>query len=128
MTQKRLKESDLDGVVEDTTAAWFVDGRENLFYEFCLQSGKGITPDVTLAAAKAASIFDCGDQVSHINVPTLVIGGDRERSFKPEAMLELASKIPNGAFCMIPGTSYCAHLEKPEIFNHVVAEFFLEDR
>ena len=81
-----------------------------------------------MAAAKAASIFDFDDQVSHINVPTLVIGGDQERSFDPEAMLKLASRIPNAAFCMIPGTSHCAHLEKPEIFNQIVADFLLEGR
>ena len=76
----------------------------------------------------AASTFNYDDLVSHINVPTLVIGGDQERSFEPKAMLELASKIPNAVFCIIPGTSHCAHLEKPEIFNHVVAKFPLEGR
>ena len=93
-----------------------------------MECGRGITIDVALAAAQAASTFDFEDQVTLINVPTMVIGGDRERSFEPAAMLDLASKITNAAFCMIPGTSHCAHLEKPEIFNQIVSDFLLEGR
>lgn len=129
VTQKRLQDGDLDGVAEDTTAAWFVEGRESPLYEFCLQCGRGITTDVALAAAKAASEFNFEEQeVALINLPTLVIGGDRERSFEPREMLDLASKITNAEFCMIPGTSHCAHLEKPELFNQIVAKFLLEGR
>ena len=128
VTRKRLKEGDLAGVAEDTTAAWFVEGRESPFFDFCLECGRGITIDVALAAAQAALTFDFEDQVTLINVPTMVIGGDRERSFEPAAMLDLASKITNAAFCMIPGTSHCAHLEKPEIFNQIVSDFLLEGR
>ena len=128
VTLKRLQEGDLDGVAEDTTAAWFVEGRESPHFDFCLQCGKGITANVALAAAKAASTFNFGEQIALINLPTLVIGGDQERSFEPEAMFDLASKITDAAFCMIPGTSHCAHLEKPEIFNQIVAEFLLEGR
>lgn len=124
VTKQRLNDGDLDGVARDTTAAWFVDGKESPPYEFCLSCGRGITSEVALAAAKAASRFDFEDQVHNINVPTLVIGGDREHSFSPASMMAMAEKI-GAALCIIPGTSHCAHLEKPEIFNRVVAEFLL---
>jgi pimeloyl-ACP methyl ester carboxylesterase len=54
---------------------------------------------------------------------TLVIGGDRDLSYSLDEMLALSRAIPNAELCVLPGCAHNAHLERPDLFNQVVAGF-----
>ena len=61
--------------------------------------------------------------LNELRLPTLVIVGDKDKSTKPSDSVVLWEGIPNSEFCVLPGCAHGAHLEKPDLFNLVVANF-----
>ena len=65
------------------------------------------------------------DWLKEIKVQTLVIVGDKDRSTKPSDSVVLWEGIPGSQFCVLPGSAHGTHMEKPELFNRVIADFML---
>lgn len=67
------------------------------------------------------------DHLRHVDVPTLVVGGEIDR-FTPVWLSErMASRIPGAEYVFVPGGSHTAPLERPGLVNSAVARF-LRDR
>ena len=58
-------------------------------------------------------------------MPTLVIGGDRDRSVAVSEFIKLREGIRDAQLCIAPGCAHAVHLEKPDLFNRVVGDFLL---
>jgi pimeloyl-ACP methyl ester carboxylesterase len=68
------------------------------------------------------SLYDLGDQLAALTVPTLLIAGDEdERCLEPALMLKRA--IPSAGLVMLPKTGHTCNLEEPELFNRIVRDF-----
>lgn len=61
--------------------------------------------------------------VDQIGAPTLVLHGDADRIVPYENGVELARRIPGSRFETFHGGGHLLHLEAPERFNPLVAEF-----
>ena len=68
------------------------------------------------------------DRLSEIDIPTLVIVGDKDRSTKPSESIQIWENIPGSDLCILPGCAHGAHMEKPDLFNRVVIDFLLGGR
>lgn len=55
--------------------------------------------------------------------PTLVISGDEDVLFTPEALASVAETIPDARLERFEATGHSAYFERPERFNRVVLEF-----
>jgi pimeloyl-ACP methyl ester carboxylesterase len=67
------------------------------------------------------------DHLPHVDVPTLVLGGEIDR-FTPVWLSErMAEHIPGSDCLIVPGGSHTAPLERPTLVNSAVARF-LKDR
>jgi L-proline amide hydrolase len=64
------------------------------------------------------------DRLQLITAPTLVIAGEFDEA-TPAAWQPYVEHIPDVQSYVFPGTSHCSHLEKPEEFREVVAEFLM---
>jgi L-proline amide hydrolase len=64
------------------------------------------------------------DRLQLITAPTLVIAGEFDEA-TPAAWQPYVEHIPDVQSHVFPGTSHCSHLEKPEEFREVVAEFLM---
>ena len=62
-------------------------------------------------------------RLAEINVPTLIIVGDRDEANIAMIADLLAGNIPGAQKIVIPDTAHLPNLEKPEHFNRVVLEF-----
>jgi 3-oxoadipate enol-lactonase len=62
-----------------------------------------------------------------IEVPTLVIGGEKDGISSPEVMGAMAGKIPDSRHVTLPNAGHLSNLEAPEGFNAALEEF-LEER
>lgn len=67
-------------------------------------------------------------RLSEINVPALIIVGDREEANIATIADLLAAKIHGARKIIIPDTAHLPNMEKPEHFNRVVLEFLRSNR
>ncbi len=59
--------------------------------------------------------------------PTLIVWGDKDRSYgwqQPEALWK---GIANSNLAVMPGCGHNAHMENPELFNTIVHDFLTEE-
>jgi pimeloyl-ACP methyl ester carboxylesterase len=68
------------------------------------------------------SIFDLGDQLERLQVPTLVITGDEDEPCL-EAALFMKRKITASGLVVLPKAGHTINLEEPEAFNRAVLDF-----
>lgn len=57
---------------------------------------------------------DTTEYLSNINLPVLVICGEKDALSPPSVMREMQSKIKNSEFVLIPGSGHMTPLEQPE--------------
>jgi pimeloyl-ACP methyl ester carboxylesterase len=75
-----------------------------------------------LADMIAISKFDVTEKLTYIQVPTLVIAGDEDRT--PRTRFEsLAAAIPGARLHIIKEAGHYSMLDQPEEFNRVLGEF-----
>jgi pimeloyl-ACP methyl ester carboxylesterase len=71
---------------------------------------------------KRKTLYEVADQLSGLNVPTLIIAGDEdELALEPALMMK--RKIPNSGLLIVPKTGHTVNLEEPALFNQAVSEF-----
>jgi pimeloyl-ACP methyl ester carboxylesterase len=80
-------------------------------------------PRLFLRTMQAASEHSAEDHLSAVNVPTLVIAGDRDHFTPPWLSRRMALAIPAAQLEMVPGGSHTTPLETPQRVNLAVADF-----
>jgi pimeloyl-ACP methyl ester carboxylesterase len=64
------------------------------------------------------------DALPHVQVPTLIVVGERDRMFQ-DASQYMAAKIPGARLEVIPGAGHAANLDQADAFNRVLREFLI---
>ena len=70
--------------------------------------------------------FDVTVELSTINVPTLVVTGEKDSIVPPKIQHELARKIPSAQLEVIPNAGHAVFGENPDKFNQIVCEFLAD--
>ena len=63
--------------------------------------------------------------LNKISAPALIMVGDRDL-IKPEHTLMIFNNIPNSNLFVMPGATHAGSSEKPDLFNMVLLNFFLQ--
>lgn len=63
------------------------------------------------------------EHLPHINVPTLIIGGDRDTFTPLWLSRRMADTIPGSELMIVPGGSHTTPLEQPSLVNERIARF-----
>jgi pimeloyl-ACP methyl ester carboxylesterase len=66
---------------------------------------------------------DSSDQLTSINVPTLIIVGEEDGITPPEAARKMHEHIGGSRLVVLPGAGHLSNLETPEAFNGALADF-----
>lgn len=69
---------------------------------------------------------DATDYLSEIQVPTLIIGGERDTISPPRIAEEMRQKIPDSELFMLRHGSHIGHLEHAELVNLRIEKFLKE--
>ena len=81
-------------------------------------------PEATYRSAVAALVsFDRRAALPSIQVPTLVVTGELDRTAAPEVARRMAGFIPGAQFSVVPGAGHLLNIEQPEAFNRVLLDF-----
>ncbi|HEV8310734.1 MAG TPA: alpha/beta fold hydrolase [Methylomirabilota bacterium] len=68
------------------------------------------------------SVFDLGDRLAGLRVPTLVVTGDEDEPCLEPAIF-MKRKIPAAGLAVIPKSGHTINLEEPDAFNRAVLDF-----
>lgn len=107
-------------------STWFLQGENALGY--------GITADIAASASRDAILFGLDamqnwsgvKNLKNIKADTLVLWGDRDRTYPWSQIEQLWTTIPDANLAIVPNCAHAVHAEKPEIFNAIVTQFLTE--
>lgn len=84
--------------------------------------------DSFIRLSKSAKKFDRTDVLDTINVPTLVLCGEKDIITPAALMKKMAEKIPDSTILIIPETGHAAFLEKPSEFITAITGFVISNQ
>ena len=79
-----------------------------------------------LRAIWAAARFDICDRLNELNIPTLVVAGELDKTVSMAAKRELADCIPGARLVVIPGSGHATPIDAAEEFNRTLLDFLLK--
>lgn len=82
-----------------------------------------VRADVRAETWRVMTRADLTPALGSIDVPALVVIGDRDRLVNPEESRLLAQRLPRGRIASFPDSGHAAFLEDHERFNEVVRRF-----
>lgn len=122
-SRARFLHEDLAATTARIAATWFRDGTQAPGFALCRQLAERVSVQTALASLSAWETWDGRPALGAIRAGTLVIWGSHDRSYgwsQPEALWR---GIPGADLAVVPGAAHNVHMEKPEIFNALVADF-----
>lgn len=105
-------------------ATWFLKREEADAYENCAAIAEKCSLRAILTGLDAMQGWSGVERLAAIQTKTLVIWGDLDRTYPWCQTAQLWQSIGGANLAVIPECAHAAHLEKPELFNSVLEEFF----
>ena len=66
--------------------------------------------------------------LGRIEVPTLLLAGERDQTAPAVVMEKMAARIPQARFLTLSRAGHLTNLEQPTAFNAALAEFLAAER
>ena len=86
------------------------------------QSAKGHALTMRRVQIMRESIYELGDRMARLTVPTLIVTGDEDDPCL-EPALYMKRTIPTAGLLIIPRSGHTINLEEPDLFNRHVLDF-----
>lgn len=107
-------------------ATWFLERDAAAGFEACARIAEASSLAAIEAGLDAMQGWSGVAQLPSIRVQTLVIWGDRDRTYPWSQIERLWRGIPDAGLAVVPGCAHAVHLEKPQLFNALIADFLTE--
>jgi len=116
----------MEGLVESTISRWFTP--ESVAANIpVLDKVRAMirSTDRTghAGCCEALKTLAFGARLGEIRVPTLILGGARDKGAPPEALAAAAKAIPGAKHVIIPDAGHISNLENPAAFNAALTQF-----
>ena len=125
-SRKKLKKNGLEITARDIAKTWFVKGENAKYFDICVESGKQTTLEAADNSLIALKNWNGIDNLKNIKNKTLIIWGDRDKSYNLEQVQTLEKNIENSKLIIFKNCAHNVHLEKAEQFNKIVFDFIKE--
>ncbi len=125
-SRERLLSDGVAATSQRIGATWFKRGAEAKGFPVVARLGALANPQAAAAALGAMGQWDGRQGLRHLHMPTLVIWGDADRSYRWPQVETLWTNLSDVRLSVIPGTAHAAHLEKPELFQSLIRDFLCE--
>ncbi len=107
-------------------ATWFLQWEQAEAYEGCAEIAEQCSLNTILAGLDAMQGWSGSERLQAIDARTLVIWGDQDRTYPWCQTEQLWQSIRGANLSVIPDCAHAAHLEKPALFNGIVADFIVD--
>jgi 3-oxoadipate enol-lactonase len=121
------REKGMEGLVEPTVERWFTPefrAKNPPALDKVREMIRTTNPAGHEGNCEALKTLAYGPELHKIPVPTLILGGSKDKGAPPEALKEAAEKIPNGEHLVIPDAGHITALENPQAFHAALNEWF----
>jgi pimeloyl-ACP methyl ester carboxylesterase len=122
-SRRRIHTDGLAATARRIAATWFLQGEAASEFETCLQAGMQASLQAALASLSAWEHWNGLANLRRITADTLVLWGDRDRSYGWQQPESLWRNIAGASLAVVPGAAHNVHLEKPALFNAIVEDF-----
>lgn len=122
-SRKRLHEDGERITARRITANFFLDYDADKEYEACAAIAERASMQAMLAGLEAMERWSREDNLASITCPTQIIWGEYDRTYKWQQIEQLWRQIPKASLAVLPRCAHIAHLEKPLLFNQILADF-----
>ncbi len=106
-------------------ATWFLSPTETETFETCLEIAEQTKLSAILAGLEAMQTWNSADRLTSITARTLLIWGDQDRTYPWSQTEHLWRALPDVRLAVLPDCAHAAHLEKPDIFDALLRDFFV---
>jgi len=120
---KKLGEEGIKEQVKRIPPKWFVEGDQAKNYYLCENAVKHISELTARNALIAMRDWNGLENLKNINNKTLIIWGDKDKSYNFEQVSMLKNNIPDSDLKIFENCCHNVHLESPDKFNDVVKDF-----
>ncbi len=122
-SRRRLTEEGVEASGQRIAATWFLHGESAKQYHVCADLAVKASLQAALAGLSAMEAWSGIASLSGITAPTLVLWGDGDRAYQWSQPEQLWRGIAGAQLAVVPGCSHAVHLEKPHLFNALLANF-----
>lgn len=126
VSRQRLLEEGVAKTAQRIGATWFCTGEDAPGFPAIRDIGAQASVQAAGAALNAMAQWDGRPALNKLTMPTLVVWGDSDRSYRWQQVESLWRNLANGELAVIPGAAHAAHLEKPKLFHLILDGFFAE--
>ncbi|HSP53655.1 MAG TPA: 4-carboxymuconolactone decarboxylase [Cryobacterium sp.] len=112
----RIRSSGTPSIIAGSAERWFAPGfldRDPAAGSAALEKLLDVDDESYALCCEALAGFDVTDAAAGIQVPTLCIAGQLDRSTPPAQLAELAASIPGARLETVTGAAHLAPLERP---------------
>jgi len=108
------------------TRVQFIDkdprGWQEFYEQLAAGSAQGHALTLRGVQMTRPSVFDLGERMERLDVPTLIVTGDEDEPCLEPAIF-MKRKIPAAGLVVIPKSGHTINLEEPEAFNRALLDF-----
>ena len=125
-SRENLKKNGLKTTARNITKTWFVKGENAKYFDVCIEAGAQTSMEAADNSLVAFKNWNGVDALKNIKNETLIVWGDKDKSYNLTQVKTLEKNIPNSLLVIFEGCAHNVHLEKIEEFNRTVFNFINE--
>ena len=85
-----------------------------------IKSTRVVKPDSAREILKENIFFKIPDKLDEVDVPVLVMAGEKDYTVIKESVQGLSNDLPNSRSFLVPGVGHVWNMENPELFNEIL--------
>jgi 2-hydroxy-6-oxonona-2,4-dienedioate hydrolase len=122
-SRERLREDGVQRTAKRICATWLLDYEASPAYEALSALATQSSEQAASAGLSAMESWDGRERLGRIGQPTLVIWGERDRSYAWSQIEMLWRSIPRASLAVLPSCAHALHLERSALFCTLLVEF-----
>jgi len=122
-SRENLKKKGLKVTARNIAKTWFIKGENAKYFDVCIEAGKQTSIEAADNSLAALKSWNGIDTLKNIKSETLIIWGDKDKSYNLAQVKILEKNIPNSSLVIFEECAHNVHLEKVEEFNKTVFNF-----
>ena len=125
-SKARTKADGAEVTARRIAATWFLAREAAAEYPACAAIAEKSGLPAILSGLAAMQGWSGEDHLAAIGVRTLILWGDRDRTYPWSQTERLWRTIPDASLAVVPGCAHAVHMEWPQLFNMAVGGFLAE--